>query len=363
MNAIEVQDLKKAYNAEATVLKNMDFTVKEGEFFAIVGPSGCGKSTLLRIIAGLEQVTDGMLMMNGQEATYKRPDERNISMVFQNYALFPHMTVAQNITFGLHVKKISKEEQKKRCMDAAQLLGLQDLLERKPRELSGGQRQRVALGRAIASQAPICLMDEPLSNLDAKLRSKMRSEVRQIQRRLGMTMIYVTHDQIEAMTMADRMMVLNGGDIQQIGDPLHVYNHPENKFVATFIGSPPMNMIEATLNQQVLQITDEWQLSTLAIANNKVYVGVRPEHIAPAGSDKPSFLGKVEHVEILGTETLIMFSLNGEQWIAKWAGQWNFQAGEQIPFKVDTAHLHLFDFATEKRIEATELLASMEVTV
>lgn len=363
MNAIEVQDLKKAYNAEATVLKNMDFTVKEGEFFAIVGPSGCGKSTLLRIIAGLEQVTDGMLIMNGQEATYKRPDERNISMVFQNYALFPHMTVAQNITFGLHVKKISKEEQKKRCMDAAQLLGLQDLLERKPRELSGGQRQRVALGRAIASQAPICLMDEPLSNLDAKLRSKMRSEVRQIQRRLGMTMIYVTHDQIEAMTMADRMMVLNGGDIQQIGDPLHVYNQPENKFVATFIGSPPMNMIEATINQQVLQITDEWQLSTLATANNKVYVGVRPEHIAPAGSDKPSFLGKVEHVEILGTETLIMFSLNGEQWIAKWAGQWNFQAGEQIPFKVDTAHLHLFDFATEKRIEVTELLASTEVTV
>ncbi|GLC89664.1 ABC transporter ATP-binding protein [Lysinibacillus piscis] len=356
MNAIEVQSLKKAYNAETTILKDMDFTVKEGEFFAIVGPSGCGKSTLLRIIAGLEQVTDGTLIMNGQDATYRRPDERNISMVFQNYALFPHMTVAQNITFGLHVKKISKEEQKKRCMEAAELLGLQHLLERKPRELSGGQRQRVALGRAIASQAPICLMDEPLSNLDAKLRSKMRSEVRQIQRRLGMTMIYVTHDQIEAMTMADRMMVLNGGDIQQVGEPLHVYNHPENKFVATFIGSPPMNMIEATWHQQMLQITDEWQLKAVRTGQEKLYVGVRPEHIMHASGGKPSFIGKVEHVEILGTETLIMFSINGEQWIAKWAGQWNFEAGEMLPLKVDIEHLHLFDFETEKRVETAEVL-------
>ena len=282
--------------------------------------------------------------------TRSRPDERQISMVFQNYALFPHMTVEENILFGLHIKKISKQQQRQRCLEAAQLLGLQQLLDRKPRELSGGQRQRVALGRAIASEAPICLMDVPLSNLDAKLRTKMRAEVRQIQRRLGMTMIYVTHDQIEAMTMADRMMVLNGGSIQQIGRPLDVYNYPQNKFVATFIGSPPMNIMTSERNGQRIQLTDEWRIPAAGLNERKIDVGVRPEHITYAAQEQPTFTAQVEHIEILGTETLIMFRINAQQWIAKWPGQWHFHEGEDIPLKVDSEHIHLFHSETGQRI-------------
>lgn len=351
MKAIEVRKINKTYDKDVIVLKDLNFDVQREEFFAIVGPSGCGKSTLLRMIAGLEDVSAGMLLMNGQDVTNSRPNEREISMVFQNYALFPHMTVAENIVFGLHVKKISKQQQKQRCLAAAELLGLQHLLERKPRELSGGQRQRVALGRAIASEAPICLMDEPLSNLDAKLRTKMRAEVRQIQRRLGMTMVYVTHDQIEAMTMADRIMVLNDGHIQQIGRPLDVYNYPQNKFVATFIGSPPMNMTTATVKGHHIRIIESWNIVASHIKGSEVYVGVRPEHIVYAANDVPTFTAQVDHIEILGTETLIMFQMNGEQWMAKWAGQWHFEEGEEIPLKVATEHIHLFDFTSEQRID------------
>ncbi|WP_153721983.1 ABC transporter ATP-binding protein [Sporosarcina cascadiensis] len=357
MKAIDVRNINKAYHGEAMVLEDVSFEVQEGEFFAIVGPSGCGKSTLLRIIAGLENVSAGTLYMNGEDMVNSRPNERQISMVFQNYALFPHMTVAENIVFGLHVKKISKQQQKQRCLEAARLLGLEQLLDRKPRELSGGQRQRVALGRAIASEAPICLMDEPLSNLDAKLRSKMRAEVRQIQRRLGMSMIYVTHDQVEAMTMADRIMVLNEGSIQQIGRPLDVYNYPQNQFVATFIGSPPMNMTKATLNGQHIQLTDGWQVAASGWEEGDVCAGVRPEHLTYAAEEPPTFTAAVEHIEILGTETLLMFRMNGELWIAKWPGQWDFQEGEEIPLKVDEEHIHFFQPGTGRRIDKRVLPA------
>lgn len=204
----------------------------------LLGPSGCGKSTLLRMIAGLEEMTEGDIWIDGVHANELPPKDRKLSMVFQNYALFPHMTVRENILFGLDVKKISKEEQQERLQKVAQIMGLSEYLKRKPGQLSGGQRQRVALARSICSQAPICLMDEPLSNLDAKLRGQMRSEIKRIQRMLGLTIVYVTHDQVEAMTMGDRVMVLNEGHIQQIGEPLEVYNYPQNKLVATFIGTP-----------------------------------------------------------------------------------------------------------------------------
>jgi len=360
LKAIDVSNVNKAYRGDITVLEDVSFDVQQGEFFVIVGPSGCGKSTLLRIIAGLETVSAGTLYMNGENAGDKRPNERQISMVFQNYALFPHLTVAENIRFGLHVKKISKQQQQERCLEAARLLGLEELLDRKPRELSGGQRQRVALGRAIASEAPICLMDEPLSNLDAKLRTKMRAEVRQIQRRLGMTMIYVTHDQVEAMTMADRIMVLNEGSIQQIGRPLDVYNHPQNLFVASFIGSPPMNITKATHTGSQVQLTDGWMAAATGVKED-VYAGVRPEHLTYAAQEPPSFIAAVEHVEVLGTETLLMFKMNGQQWIAKWPGQWDFQEGEKIPLKVADEHIHFFSSATGQRIDKQAVPAELSM--
>lgn len=240
---IELKDVSKIYiNAEETAVKDVSVHIKKGEFFVLVGPSGCGKSTLLRMIAGLEEISSGDLMINERVANNLEPKDRNLSMVFQNYALYPHLTVEENILFGLKVRKVQKEERQKRLIEAIEMVGLKEYVKMKPGQLSGGQRQRVALARAIVSRAPICLMDEPLSNLDAKLRAQMRIEIREIQQRLGITMIYVTHDQIEAMTMGDRIMVLNKGSIQQVGTPLDIYNEPANEFVASFIGSPSMNI-------------------------------------------------------------------------------------------------------------------------
>src|SRR5699024_3165580 len=217
------------------------------------GPSGSGKSTLLRMIAGLEDITDGIIKINERAVNHLPPKDRNLSMVFQNYALYPHLTVEQNILFGMRAKKVNKQEQQKRLNETCQMMEISNLLKRKPKELSGGQRQRVALARSVVSEAPLCLMDEPLSNLDAKLRAHMRIEIKRLQKRLGLTMIYVTHDQVEAMTMGDRIMVLNNGRIQQVGDPITLYNKPANLFVASFIGSPKMNMGKATFTgEQVI---------------------------------------------------------------------------------------------------------------
>ena len=250
MKKVELIGVSKSYDKQKEVISNINVTIEPGEFFVLVGPSGCGKSTMLRMIAGLEEITGGTLEIGGKIANNLPASKRDLSMVFQNYALYPHLTVEENITFGLHVKKIPKEERRKRTLETAEMLGLSDYLKRKPRELSGGQRQRVALARAIVSEAPICLMDEPLSNLDAKLRAQMRSEIRHIQRRLGITMIYVTHDQVEAMTMGDRIMILHEGKIQQIGKPIDIYNNPANPFVATFIGAPPMNLAPAVIDKR-----------------------------------------------------------------------------------------------------------------
>lgn len=348
MKKVELVNIGKSYDQKTNVIQDINVTIEPGEFFVLVGPSGCGKSTMLRMIAGLEEVTQGELLIGDLKANKLLPSQRDLSMVFQNYALYPHLTVEQNILFGLHTKKISKQEQQKRCREAAEMLGLSEYLKRKPRQLSGGQRQRVALARAIVTHSPICLMDEPLSNLDAKLRAKMRSEIRQIQRKLGITMIYVTHDQTEAMTMADRMMILNGGNIQQVGRPLDIYNAPKNTFVASFIGSPPMNLSNVSIENNLLVFEDRRAISmstphSTLNGEKEVVVGVRPEHIQLATNDNTSFIVEVDNVEILGTETLLTFHIGDKQWMAKWNGQWSIKVGERVPIFIDPKHLFLFD--------------------
>ncbi|NDI35427.1 ABC transporter ATP-binding protein [Chengkuizengella sediminis] len=353
MKKVELVQMSKSYNFPTNVLENITVSIEPGEFFVLVGPSGCGKSTLLRMIAGLEDISAGKLFIGENYANLLRPSQRGISFVFQNYALYPHLTVRENIVFGLQAQKVPKGERNKRCNEVAEMLGLIPFLKRKPRELSGGQRQRVALARSIVSQAPICLMDEPLSNLDAKLRAHMRSEIKQIQRRLGLTMIYVTHDQVEAMTMGDRIMVLNDGKIQQIGDPLQIYNHPANAFVAQFIGSPPMNLIQATFNKQKqsIQIGDHHEIlvplyDVSNISSDDIIIGIRPENIRLSRNEPNHFLIEVVNVEVLGTETIIFFKLMDQQCSIKWNGQWRIDVGDRIPVRLDYQVLSIFDSKT-----------------
>lgn len=356
MKKVELINLSKSYDKQVDVISNINVTIEPGEFFVLVGPSGCGKSTMLRMIAGLEQITSGTLTIGGQTANHLPPDKRDLSMVFQNYALYPHLTVEQNITFGLDVKKVKKAVQQQRAAEVAKMLGLTDYLKRKPRELSGGQRQRVALARAIVSESPICLMDEPLSNLDAKLRAHMRTEIRRIQRNLGITMIYVTHDQVEAMTMGDRIMILHEGKIQQVGKPIDIYNNPANPFVATFIGSPPMNLAKARMDKQTSEIVigDELRLPIAlqemkGIPEHQLIVGVRPEYLRPASKDTPEqqkFYVDVTNVEVLGNETVFSFRFGTNEWLAKWSGQWHIASGDSIPILIDSGSICIFEEGT-----------------
>jgi len=368
MAEVELRRISKKYGQQA-VVHEVSAVIKPGEFFVLVGPSGCGKSTTLRMIAGLEEISGGELLIGGKLMNHVPPSGRSISMVFQNYALYPHLTVEENILFGLKVRKLDKREQVKRLHQTAEMLGLSQLLKRKPRELSGGQRQRVALGRAIVSQHPICLMDEPLSNLDAKLRGQMRAEIRQLQQELGITMIYVTHDQVEAMTMGDRMMVLRDGEVQQVGRPLDVYNHPANLFVAEFTGSPPMNTISGTWHddgtQSGIEIGTEEDRLMLPLGpfegvRDKVAVilGIRPEALQPM-IDEQTVLGStgvcrvavsVQAVEILGSETILEFQLAGRRWRAKWNGQWPLSKGEITHVGLDPSQVSLFDQETGKNL-------------
>lgn len=363
MKRVELIDVSKSYDKQVDVISNINVTIEPGEFFVLVGPSGCGKSTMLRMIAGLEEITGGTLKIGDTVANHLTPNKRDLSMVFQNYALLPHLSVRQNIAFGLDVKRMKKEEQRRKAEEVAKMLGLTDYLERKPRELSGGQRQRVALARAIVNEKPICLMDEPLSNLDAKLRAQMRSEIRRIQRRLGITMIYVTHDQVEAMTMGDRIMILHEGKIQQIGKPIDIYNYPANPFVATFIGSPPMNLATAEFNEvtQQLVIGDEFMI-TVPVENSgklprtSMTVGLRPENIYPATSgvkDGEVFEVEVTNVEILGNETILSFKLGNEEWMAKWSGQWHIDIGDRLSVRIDFESISIFDENSGELIKKT----------
>ncbi|MHC8517662.1 ABC transporter ATP-binding protein [Sporosarcina sp. ITBMC105] len=375
MKKVELIDVSKSYDKQVDVISNINVTIEPGEFFVLVGPSGCGKSTMLRMIAGLEEITGGTLKIGDQVANHLTPNKRDLSMVFQNYALYPHLTVQQNITFGLDVKRMKKDEQRQKAQEVAEMLGLQAYLDRKPRELSGGQRQRVALARSIVSETPICLMDEPLSNLDAKLRAHMRSEIRRIQRKLGITMIYVTHDQVEAMTMGDRIMILHEGKIQQIGKPIDIYNYPANPFVATFIGAPPMNLAKAELDKQTshLVIGQTIRLpipaDQLDMLPQKMTIGVRPENLhseAQAEDHSIAFQVEVTNVEILGNETVFSFTIGEEEWMAKWTGQWHIGIGDSLSIYVHFDVLSIFDEHSgeliKKTIDNGNYIANKEVS-
>ncbi|WP_141540338.1 ABC transporter ATP-binding protein [Bacillus cereus] len=351
---IELRDVSKVYkNSKEIAVENVSVQIQKGEFFVLVGPSGCGKSTLLRMIAGLEEITSGVLRINENVANDLEPKNRNLSMVFQNYALYPHLTVEENILFGLKIRKVPKEERQKRLVEAVEMVGLTEYTKSKPGQLSGGQRQRVALARAIVSQAPICLMDEPLSNLDAKLRAQMRIEIREIQQRLGITMIYVTHDQIEAMTMGDRIMVLNKGSIQQVGTPLDIYNHPANEFVASFIGSPSMNIGDGIIDKEMgglhvdgLQIPlSPGQLQQFS--EPKVHLGIRPEHIILAEDGQEVTL---QSVEVLGNETILNFIVNEKTWSAKVIGQLILKKGDTVKLQFPVQKICFFHNDTNERI-------------
>ena len=322
MVVIKLEKVNKIFDPDVHVLKDIDLEINDKEFMVLVGPSGCGKSTCLNIIAGLEYVTDGRVFFDDVEVTHVPPKERRVAMVFQSYALYPHMNVRQNMGFALKIDKMDKEEIARRVESAAELLSIGELLDRKPGELSGGQRQRVALGRSIVRNPTVFLFDEPLSNLDAKLRIQMRGEIIKLQKQLKITQVYVTHDQVEAMSMADRIAILNDGKFQQIGTPTGVYNTPHNLFVAGFIGSPTMNFIDVTSNESygntlefadfTFEVTNELAEKIKKSNSTQLVLGIRPEHIkiTPEHHEK-SYEVEVSVVEYLGAETLITFELSG----------------------------------------------------
>lgn len=302
-----LKNVSKEFDQGNKVLDNVSAEIQTGEFFVIVGPSGCGKSTLLRMIAGLTQISDGTIKIEDRVVNDLSPKERNLTMVFQSYALFPFLSVWENVAFGLKARKVDNSEIENRVNDALKMVNLEELRDRKPRELSGGQRQRVALARAVASDAKICLMDEPLSNLDAQLRIKMRQEIYALQRKLGLTLIYVTHDQVEAMTMADHIMVLNDSKIQQVGTPEEIYQHPANEFVASFFGVPPINILPAQkISEAILQVNSDFEVTLPhPIEQSNVRVGVRPTEMKIVESDELHANATVKSVEFLGDEKIV----------------------------------------------------------
>lgn len=362
---ISLKNIHKKYdNADGYAVTDFNMDIKDKEFIVFVGPSGCGKSTTLRMIAGLEEITEGELKIGDRVMNDVAPKDRDIAMVFQNYALYPHMTVYDNMAFGLKLRKFKKEDIKERVENAAEILGLSELLERKPAALSGGQRQRVALGRAIVRDAKVFLMDEPLSNLDAKLRVAMRAEIAKLHQRLGTTSIYVTHDQTEAMTMADRIVILKDGFIQQIGTPKEVYNNPVNVFVGGFIGSPAMNFFDVTLEgdhivsgPELNVRVPEGKLKVLREAGFKdgdhVIFGIRPEDIRsePIAVDaNPEALVKptVSVSELLGAETMIYCNLGTNDFVARVDARSTFEPGEVVELVFNMSKSHFFDPETEE---------------
>jgi multiple sugar transport system ATP-binding protein len=308
MSGVNLQGLVKAYGA-VQVVHGIDLNVAEKEFVVLVGPSGCGKSTTLRMIAGLEEITAGDLTIDGRRMNRVAPKDRDVAMVFQNYALYPHLNVADNMAFGLRIRKMPKDEIKTTITDVAEILGLTEYLDRRPADLSGGQRQRVAMGRAIVRHPKVFLFDEPLSNLDAKLRTQMRAEIKRLHNRLGVTSVYVTHDQVEAMTLADRIVVMNNGAIEQIGTPMELFNDPANTFVAGFLGSPPMNQLKGVMTETGAKVGNteiRLNAATHGHAGRAVVVGIRPEHVTLKAGDSTSPLPiELDLVEPLGSEALL----------------------------------------------------------
>ncbi|MBB6446156.1 ABC transporter ATP-binding protein [Bacillus benzoevorans] len=364
MAELKLEHIYKIYDNKVTAVEDFNLEIKDKEFIVFVGPSGCGKSTTLRMIAGLEEISKGDLIIDGKRVNDMSPKDRDIAMVFQNYALYPHMSVYDNMAFGLKIRKISKDGIDQRVREAAKILDLEKYLDRKPKALSGGQRQRVALGRAIVRDAKVFLMDEPLSNLDAKLRVQMRSEIIKLHQRLDTTTIYVTHDQTEAMTMATRLVVMKDGVIQQVGAPKEVYGNPENVFVGGFIGSPAMNFIHGTLADGQFKVGNV----TLAIAKEKmdvlrnqgyvgktVILGIRPEDIIadPAfieNAKGASFHTTIDVSELTGAEMMLYSSVEGFNFVARVESSIDIQNGQSIQLAFNMNKAHFFDAETEKRI-------------
>jgi ABC-type sugar transport system ATPase subunit len=331
LSSVVLSDVRKAYG-KAEVIHGVDLEVRSGEFMVLVGPSGCGKSTLLRMIAGLEEITDGLVSIGGKVVNELPASQRNLSMVFQSYALYPHMSVRRNLAFGLSNLRMPRDEIERRVAEAARILQIGELMERKPRQLSGGQKQRVAIGRAIVREPQLFLFDEPLSNLDAELRVQMRVELANLYNRLGTTMIYVTHDQVEAMTMASRITVLNAGNIEQVGTPYELYNFPRNRFVATFIGSPKMNLLAADGGGTA-------DFGALGIPTEVAHVGIRPEHLMLGSGIE----GKVTLVEYLGSEIFVHLTLpSGQPLLVQADGKAQIKMGDTAQVSFDPKAAHYF---------------------
>ncbi len=370
MAKVELNGIRKVYKGDVVAIGNANVTVEDKEFVVLVGPSGCGKSTLLRMIAGLEEITGGDLLIDGARVNDISPKDRNIAMVFQNYALYPHMTVFDNMAFGLKLRKFPKKEIKRRVEETSEILGLHEFLHRRPKEMSGGQRQRVAIGRAIVRQPKVFLFDEPLSNLDAKLRVQMRMEIKRLHKSLQATMIYVTHDQIEAMTLGDKIVVLKDGAVQQIDSPMNLYNNPANRFVAGFIGSPAMNFINGRIAEgQELQFVAEGiqfgipgelglREKLRPFAGKEVIFGFRPEYMYDKKQEREKQLSVdlnivIDTIEMIGSESFNYFYFQGNperSFCFRGSSEHRYESGQEVKVGVDVKRLLFFDRATEHRI-------------
>lgn len=365
MAELRLENIKKIYDKDVVAVQDFNLHIKDKEFIVFVGPSGCGKSTTLRMIAGLEEISEGDLYIDEKRMNDIPPKDRDIAMVFQNYALYPHMDVYDNMAFGLKLRKIKKDEIDRRVKEAAKILGLEEYLDRKPKALSGGQRQRVALGRAIVRDPKVFLMDEPLSNLDAKLRVQMRAEIQKLHRRLQSTTIYVTHDQTEAMTMATRLVVMKDGIIQQVGEPSEVYEKPNNVFVGGFIGSPAMNFLNGKVEDSYFVMDDvkikipEGKLKILkenGYVGKEVILGVRPEHIHDElvvleANPETKINALIDVAEMNGAETFLYSEVAGQNFVAKIDSRSDIKAGDTVELAFDMNKAHFFDSETEERIK------------
>jgi multiple sugar transport system ATP-binding protein len=361
MAGVTLRSVSKSFGT-TRVIENLSLEVRDGEFMVLVGPSGCGKSTALRMIAGLEEPTSGEIVIGDRVVNDLPPKDRDIAMVFQNYALYPHMTVRENLAFGLKIRKVPRAEVERLVGEAARILGIPDLLDRKPKQLSGGQRQRVAVGRAIVRKPSLFLFDEPLSNLDAKLRVQMRAEISKLQHSLGVTTIYVTHDQVEAMTMGHRIAVLEAGKLQQVGSPLEVYERPVNVFVANFIGTPPMNFFPATVieggnalraAQFTVPVPTAWRAAAASRDGKEVIAGIRPEKLEMVPTEVSGtgiVSATVEVLELLGNEVIFHGRVGEDIFVAKAESRRGPAVGRQVHLKLDVESMHLFDSETKERL-------------
>ncbi len=365
MAEVTLKDVSKIYPGNVRAVDKINLDIKDREFMVLVGPSGCGKSTTLRMVAGLEEISEGTISIGQRRVNDVPPKDRDIAMVFQNYALYPHMTVYENMAFGLKLRKFNKADIDKRVYEAADILGIRDYLHRRPKALSGGQRQRVAVGRAIVRKPEAFLFDEPLSNLDAKMRVQMRAEISKLHTRLETTMIYVTHDQVEAMTMADRIVVMKDGLIQQIDTPLNIYDTPANLFVAGFIGTPPMNFFRGHIEKEAdkiyfkekffkIEIPEKWKSYLSPFINKDVVFGARPEDVGSPEAENvpnmPKMTASVEVIEPMGAETYLYLNTGAESFISRVDAHRKVTVGEKIELAVLVSKTHFFDAATEKLI-------------